>query len=1322
MESSICTKNVNESQLSNKKDSTGSDIEFQILDWNYHHDENDEGKKYFKVRLYGRTRDNKTIYAEVDKYKPFFFIEIKKAWRLNMIQFLMEEVKKKVWPKENADGLRSFTPVEKYKFWGFTNYTKFNYLQLVFDDYDSMKSYEKVFRKKLTIRQLAPKPFKLQLYESNIEPILRCMHIRKLDAVGWVKIPAGEYKTFKPNPDPTCCEINIKTPWTSLNRVEDRTIMPFVILAFDLECTSGDGSFPQAIRDDDKIIQIGCTFSRFGETECFYQHIITLGTCDPLDGITVEPCKTESEVLLAFTRLVRKMNPDIITGYNIFGFDFEYIKDRSKKLGIYHKFSKLSRMNEEESQWKEQKLASSALGENILKYYDMGGRVVVDLMKVIQRDHKLASYKLDYAASYFIREEVSKLHRDEDANQTTIYTDSVYGLKEEQYVTIYYNDGITENAHMDGKKFQVIELHPKKLVVEGLIDDDIMSLNYEVFWCQAKDDITPNDIFRMQKGSSKDRSIVAKYCIQDCVLCNKLMAKLDVITNNVGMANVCNVPLSYLFMRGQGVKIFSLVAKKCREKNHLIPVIRKKFKTDEEKAKEEEEAKNEELFEKFINDLNNKGKEGDEDDDDDDDGYEGAIVFPPVKGVHFEPVTVLDYASLYPRSMIYRNLSHEYCVIDDEKYGNLPGYKYNLIHYMTCKIVDELPIGISRDRKKEMLAKYKEQDVIIEEITTDPTKLKTNIYDKDKEGKKRYLITELIIDNTTFKLFKYATSKFAEKLDGTKGIIPEILQDLLDARTKYKNEMKTEKDPFKQKILDGLQQAYKVTANSLYGQTGASTSAVCMKEIAASTTATGREMLIFSKNFIEFIYKTLINLALGNKVDMLEIFNNYVKTDNHMKSELFLEKYYDIFKKFSTKKNITYDEFANEIFQFTPLDKFKKPKQGFTNKEELVKIFKIKMTELLTGYAVNQSIIYGDTDSVFFKNGIVDAETGAVLEGKEALKKAIQLGIWASITICLLLPDCQEQQYEKVLWPFMILTKKRYVGNLYETNPDEFYQKSMGIVLKRRDNAQIVKIVCGGIIHEILNNRSKEGAIEFTKKILKQILSGKYPIEKFIITKTLKHKDSYKDYTRIVHAVLAERMYERDPGNAPQSNDRIPYAFVETKGKIKLQGERVEHPEYIIKNKLRLDYLFYITNQIMKPAIQFLELFTDNPTALFEGYIIREQNRRKGMKPINYYFNEKEELNKPDTNNDEEEDDDDEDNEVMTMDELETIYLENKLDDDTINMNSDDDSDEIKPIVKKTKNKTKVTVKAPKAKTKKIKGDGVRPESPTVDENGNFIM
>jgi DNA polymerase elongation subunit (family B) len=77
---------------------------FQIVDWNYFHEEDDDGIKQYKIRLFGRTKENKTIYVCVENFNPYFYIEIDKTMRKEKIEQLMNDVKKKVYPKENVDG------------------------------------------------------------------------------------------------------------------------------------------------------------------------------------------------------------------------------------------------------------------------------------------------------------------------------------------------------------------------------------------------------------------------------------------------------------------------------------------------------------------------------------------------------------------------------------------------------------------------------------------------------------------------------------------------------------------------------------------------------------------------------------------------------------------------------------------------------------------------------------------------------------------------------------------------------------------------------------------------------------------------------------------------------------------------------------------------------------------------------------------------------------------------------------------------------------------------------------------------------------------
>jgi DNA polymerase elongation subunit (family B) len=1337
-------------------------IEFQIIDWNSHHElENNEndtddydmdnneieqvvtGKEKFIIRLFGTTRDNKKVFAKIENFRPYFYVELShkvfnsEKWCKNskcdrkcncrkyMICKRFIEIVKNLAYYKYRETLVGYEIVYGHKFIGFTNYKKYAFLKLIFSNYLGFKAFERVFYKPI---EYMKQNIRLELFETNIEPIFRFMHIQGINSCGFVKIENFEYIN---NNKPSFNEINIRVNWDNVTPVKDSTILPLMIAAFDIECTSGDGTFPQAHRPTDKVITIGTVFNIYGNSECFYKHVITLGSCDSIEGVDVESYDTEKQVFLAWTKLINRMNPDVITGYNIFGFDFKYLEARSKLLNCDIEFSKLSRLKNEPCKFIFKDLSSAAYGKNHFYFYDIIGRIQVDLHKVIQREHKLGSYRLDNVAAFFMREVIKNIRLDLKKNRTYIITNNTYGLFVGRYIKITYNDGLSDNSYKDDKKFRIIELDDKNIVVDGIIDElDVKK--YETYWCNAKDDVKPYELFELQKGSSKDRAIIAEYCIQDCILCNQLLEKLQILTNNISMANVCHVPLTYIFLRGQGIKILSLVSKKCRERNHILPVLRKKkdFECD---------------------DIN--------------DGYEGATVLYPNVGYHQYQVTTWDYSSLYPSSMIHRNISHE-CLVMSDQYMNLDDYIYYTVYYY-------------EKSGKEILCRY------------------------------------------------------AKKKDSTLiGILPEILQDLLRERSITRKLGALEKDKFKSNIYEGLQLAYKITANSLYGQTGAKTSAIYLKQIAASTTATGREMLNCARLFSEYIYPKIVNSIIQQDYELYVkqmelLFNKQIDTFLGKHTVTFLKK--NKYKDTIDPQDTSYlskpsDYFYLRVFQekFGIFDenklKYKKDDINIETKNDFLKWFYDDIYSVMKNKTMKPKCVYGDTDSVFVNFGISDEECTEFITDDRAVKLGIDMGKLGERLINLLLPPPQNLAYEKTFWPYILLSKKRYVGNLYEDDPNKFYQKSMGIVLKRRDNAPIVKIVVGGIVDKLLNEHSPQKAVEFTKKALKDILCEKYGIDKFIISKTLKgsgmtqdefNKENesydefenisnlienieniiktfndknfkekldiisnivkfiggmdvinydmipelsinilyyikkigiilsdketknykrivkektkgkyivhvtdivfrilsfnkpvnidclhscvlatfnkqlkfehirennknifkqptgitinkhyndildklknckrevivnigpqliicfeqikktsvykpYVDRTRIVHAVLADRMSLRDPGNKPQSNDRIPYVYVITENDVEVQGDRVEHPDFVIEHNLKIDYLFYITNQIMKPAIQILETMIHNPQIIFDSYINRELNRRSGKKPINFYFN-----------------------------------------------------------------------------------------------------
>lgn len=1557
-------KKINNSNETDNSEELNSDDE---LEKELYGDNNEDTIDSYKIRLYGRTEDNKSVVVNVNNYTPFFYIKVSKDWTETKIRTLINTIKSKINPKV-LKGFKSYDVVMRKDLYGFTAYKDFKFVRLIFYNMRTYRTFENwISKNKVSNSILSKYPIKLELYESNIEPFIRCMHIRKLNACGWVKISKYEIldNTY------SYCGISIETDWKNLEPYESTTIQKFIIASWDIECMSWSGNFPQAIdpndneklsdetKPGDPIIQIGTVFSYYGESEPFFKHIITLGGCNKVKGledVEIQSFKTEKQVLLAWTKLIQKMDPDIITGWNINGFDFQYIYDRARKLKILDKFSELSRLCDVKSEFKEKMLSSSALGDNILKFFEMEGRIIIDLMKERQRESKLDSYKLDFVASTYIKEKMIMCEIMSDDNKSIIYTPSVYGIKTDDYINITWDDGLNENKHdvkykiTELKKIEQDEINelvnivetyehydnfifkkPKtlyKLTIDGKIPEEIFEIEEgnepmwknivkkikidgkktktklyfsidgysekkelddnknvndknvndknvnnnsktelswidikynesiipirgnKIFWANAKDDISPKDLFRLYKGSDDDRGIIAKYCIMDCVLVTKLMEKLQVLNNNIGMANVCNVPLNYIFMRGQGVKIFSLVSKKCRELGFLIP---KKTPDDNKKSK----GKQPEAFDPAHPHKNYKkiGNNAESDDDSDEEeekvGYEGATVFEPVKGIHYEPIPVLDYASLYPSSMIYMNISHE-CYVNNPAYDNLPDYEYKEVVYNNS-------------------------------------------------------------DGTT------TTCRFAKKKDGTKGVLCQILEELLKKRKETKKLMAQAEEAgnyFLAAIYDGLQLAYKITANSLYGQVGAPTSPIYMKELAASTTATGRKMLELARDFIEGTFGEIVNLSLNDKekyytfmkdlfkdvpphkfvepkakrqvmMDYIDYFysrtNQLLNTNYKVKPRVIygdsvtpdtpilllnntnqietkkieeigcMWNNYDVFKSdiegLSDKQqdsNINYKVWTDkgwanikriirhktnkkiyEIItsqgyvkvtsdhslldsngkQLKPIDcvigtkllhnrefeGFKKiygyePCEFITDYinnynihpdskgtiyfnfdySDLTKALdlyyacrscgyyvKINIVDLIQGqkniivqsskirpdnyddfdkiieindlgyiddyvydletdvghfHAGVGSLIVKNTDSVFFSPKIHNIKTKQIMTNKACLRVSIELGILAGEVIGKILPEPEDLEYEKTYWPFIILTKKRYTGNLYETNFESFKQKSMGIVLKRRDNAKIVKIVVGGIVDYILNgkfgdtdvtNRNK-GAVNYTRMLIKRILQGYYPIDKYIITKTLRAKykgtkitDTDEGETGqkgswywedvncpLAHVTLCQRMAKRNPGNKPESNDRIPYVYVIPKGKVKLQADRIEDPKFVSEQKIELDYLFYITNQIMKPSIQFLEHIVENPEKIFENYINKEINRRNKTTPVNAYMDDKNNISMCELNHTSNNDDNNNSKIVKTNKSTKSTS--------TTNTNNIDDNSSENRLINKIKTKTNI--------------------------------
>ena len=1028
----------------------------------------------------------------------------------------------------------------------------------------------------------------------------------------------------------------------------------FLTNAFD------EAGFPKL--EGDKVTFIGSTFMRYGDSEPYLNHCIVLGSCDPVEGAVIETVDEEVDLLTRWTQVIQEENPDIIIGYNIFGFDYEFMFRRAEENACVNDFLMLSRRRGElcanETVSKdgspnkidiEHSKAVFASGEFDLRYFKMIGRIQIDMYCYFRRDFNLSSYKLDDVAGMFISDDISHIEystigpaegksymgsasasASDERVRTHLFTKNIMGLHIGDFIHIEITK-FTSDYYLDGKKFVVLDIirgveRPDKkgkpvsynvIVIEGHHEIGETSIK----WTMSKDDVTPQDIFRLTKdGGPEGRAKVAKYCIQDCNLVHHLMNKIDVMTGYVEMSRICSVPISFLVFRGQGIKLTSYVAKKCRDKDTLMP------------------------------DLEKSG--GNE-------GYEGAIVLPPKCAMYIdEPVACVDYSSLYPSSMISQNYSHDSKVWSKE---------YNLDGHLIRETGERGPGGI---HLYDNLPGYEYIDVEFDTYEY-RRKAATSAAVKTKVGK-------MIV-------------RWAQLPNDQKSIMPSILEELLKARSDTRKLAKTVSDPFMQNILDKRQLGYKVTANSLYGQCGSKTSTFYEKDVAACTTATGRMMITYARRIVEEVYGDRLydTLALGPIQCRAEYVYgdsvaNYTPVKIRVQGQQIICTIEELGEFYGGGKWVKCEEPGKQAKEFCELDGVESwTESGWTKVHRIIrhalashkKMIRIITnqgsqvdvtddhsllspngkeispkdcqigTELLScqidgiplcdkikkmheipyeGFVYDLTtenhhfaagvgnLIVHNTDSVFFTFNLEDPRTKEKIRGKPALEATIEIAQDVANLCTSFLKPPMALAYEKTLMPFILLSKKRYVGMLYEEDPNKGKLKFMGLSLKRRDACDYLKDTYGGILNILMDAASSSNTIQlatdFLKTSLQNLIESKVAMDKLAITKAL--RSDYKNPQSIAHRVLADRIGRRDPGNKPKPGDRIKYLFVTNPDKKALLGERVETPEFIVSNRITIDYMYYITNQLMKPLQQLFGLAVEQ---------ILEQDIKKNKGHIEQY-------------------------------------------------------------------------------------------------------
>jgi len=598
-------------------DGDNNEISFQVLDMDgldCYEKPLDRTTEYcYRVFLFGVTKKGQSITCMVKGFQPFFYIRVPSKWNMDDARSYVNSISSSMKNKY----FRPTITINTHKdIWGFQNNERRKFIRLAFNTYSQYYSATKAVSATRPPGLSGSEPF---VYETD-DVLLKFIHATKIRS--WVQVTTSERIDNKAN-FRTCLSIQCKI--TDLTPIDSSTLAPILQCSVDIEVNGSTEKFPDPNIKDDVIFNIASVFKRYGEDDFCYKHCLIIGDIPPIEGVVVECCKNERDLLVKWINMVEETDPDIFISYNGDCFDFNFLYVRARVCGLQQEFGRgLSRIAFRTAKVKDSTFQTNATGTRNFKRLITYGRLNFDLLVWVRKNEKLVDYKLNTVAATWIME--------------------------------------------------------------------------------TKDDMSVRELFAAYRTKDPEQlHRVAKYCVQDTLLPQKIVDKRNIWPTVVEFAKATCVPISYYFTRGEQVKAYSQIMGLALEMDYRIPCIDGTSQDDNELQTENGK--------KFV----------------------GATVLEPEIGIHWDPISVLDFASLYPSIIRAFNFCYS-TFVRDKRYDNIPGVDYHSVDLPTgtVKFVQNqesiLPIllkrlAIKRKETKAMMKKVNKQSDPLTYIVLDAKQL-----------------------------------------------------------------------------------------------------------------------------------------------------------------------------------------------------------------------------------------------------------------------------------------------------------------------------------------------------------------------------------------------------------------------------------------------------------------------------------------------------------------------------------------------------------------------------------------------------------------------
>jgi len=1160
-----------------------NELIFQALDWYCDDVENEEsGFLEYKIFVFGVDQQGKSVTLKIENFYPFFFIELPITWDQSCVYSVKESL--------NYKSIKSVEFLERKKYYGFENNKIRKFLKINFWNAKAMRTLR--YRIGEQTFNISGKEYSFPLYESNIDPVLRFTHMRDILTAGWIKAEKVKFDS---------CENYFTTDWTRVSSVTDPSfenkIANFRIMYFDIEACSEDGSFPNALKPNDRVTQICCVISDSG-TGSQKKYLFNLDTCGDISDTEVFTFKSEKKLLISYAKFVNEVDPDIIVGYNIFGFDNGYLFERAQVLEITE-FNYQSKLNGKYTSIEKKILNNQQSGFNEWKMTRLYGRIHIDLLQVIKKDFKLESYKLNTVGEHFLGE-----GKDDVSPREIFEAWSAEGTTEKRTRVGKYCVQDTVLCLKLFEKFAVLPNHIEmakvtRVPLEYLITrgQSIKVFSQIAYQTRKAGYLIPT----MKSNKATDKFQGATVLDAKVGYYQKPVAGLDfaslypsiMIAHNMCYStivldpkyvNIPGVEYSHIEWVGDsGEKFKFSFVQKINDQvfDGVLSGILQSLWKNRKVTKKQMNASTDPFVKTVLNakqlaikvSMNSIY------------GFTGAVVGAlPCLGIS-QSVTGCGRQMIEQTSTLARERFNCEVVYGDSVVPDTP-----VLLKINGKIVI-LPIS-------ELFGMYPRREY---------PQFKSNDINVISKEQSCPLIDDYLMVWTSsgwsriVRTIRHLCHKRIYRIHTPTGLV-DVTEDhsLLDPKL---NEIKPKDLLWKQELYHSY------------------------------------------PDDISNINTDLIKL---NDTNLMNMETKYFKTNNKLEAA-----YYYLLAKIENK-DVEIDYSGNEIIikinntivpqmpDFKTKRLAKDPKFiGFNNMDYVYDI----ETEDGTFQAGVGEMIVKNTDScyVIFPEPVNQDGT---------LTNLFKLAETAAEEISKTFKKPIELEFEKFMYPLILVAKKRYMY-LEWTKPETHNGciEAKGVELVRRDNCPYVKETLDAVLNPIMFKNNLEQGVQAAEYHIDQLLNGQVDIKKLILSKNL--RNDYKGYTKspegkwlapktieskvdgkkvkkevkdskgnvvleescptMAHVALVEKMRERDPNSAPKPGDRVPFVYIDIGDPKALSWKKVEDPVYAIENRVPIDTLYYLEHQLKNPLKTIFDILLgpDRCEKLFQRKSLTDAKQRE---------------------------------------------------------------------------------------------------------------